>query len=162
MHKESTFLRPVVSIIGTAEYNYAKCLVIIVNDVMPSTYMLNSTASFVNQISSFDFQPSNVLISYDVVSLSTNIPLNETIDIVWNYVYQHHSPQKYSKETFIKLHQIATGCYFLHRGKLYCHVDGVTMGSLLGPTSAIFGGLIYKISLWHSKMYLCLYITLDI
>ena len=34
---------------------------------MPTTYMLNSTGSFVNQIQTFDLQPSNV--SYDVVYL---------------------------------------------------------------------------------------------
>ena len=57
---------------------------------MPTTYVLNSTGSFVNQISSFYFQPSPVLVSYDAVSLSTNIPLNETMDIVCNYAYQRH------------------------------------------------------------------------
>ena len=138
VHKEGAPLRPVVSMIKTAEYNLAKYLVKIINDVMPTTYMLSSTRSFVNQISSFDFLPSHVLVSYDVVSLFTNIPLNETIDIVCNYVYQQHSPPKYSKETFKKLLQIATGGYFLHRGKLYCQIDGVTMGSPLGPTLANF------------------------
>ena len=147
--------------IRIAEYNLAKYLVKIINDVMPTTYMLNSTGSFVNQISSFYFQPSRVLVSYDVVSLFTNIPLNETIDIVCNYLYQQHSPPKYSKETFKKLLQIATGGYFLHRRIQYCQFDGVSMGSPLGPTLANFFGLISKISLWVSKMYLCLYITLD-
>ena len=140
VHKEGTPLRPVVSMIRTAEYNLARYLVKIINDVMPTTYMLCSTGSFVNQISSFDFQPSHVLVSYDVVSLFTNIPLNETIDIVCNYVYQQHSPPKYSKETLQKLLQIATGGYFLHRGKLCCQIDGVTMGSPLGPTLANFLG----------------------
>ena len=54
--------------------------------------MLDSTGSFACQISSFDFLHSNVLVSYDVVSLSTNIPLNEAIAFVCNYAYQQHSP----------------------------------------------------------------------
>ena len=70
------------------------------NDAMPTTYMQNSTGSFVNQICSFDFKPFHVSVSYDVVFLFTCIPLNETIDIVCNYVYQQHSPPKYYKETF--------------------------------------------------------------
>ena len=129
VHKEDTPLRPVVLMIRTAEYNLAIYFVKIINDVLPTTYMLNSTGSFVDQICSFYFQPSNVVVSYDVVSLFTNIPLNEAIDIVCNYAYQQHSPPKYSKETFKKLLQIETGGYFLHRGKLYCKFDGVTMGS---------------------------------
>ena len=124
--------------IRTAEYNLAKYLVKIINDAMPTTYMLNSTGSFVNQISSFDFKPSHGLVSHDIVSLFTNIPLNDKIDIVCNYVYQQHSPLKLSKETFKKPLQITTGGYFLHRGKPCCQIDGVTMGSPLGPTIANF------------------------
>ena len=111
---------------------------------MPTTYLLISTGSFVNQVSSFDFQPSPVLVSYDVISLFINIPLNETMDIVCIYVYQRHSPPKYSKATFNKLLLIATGGYYHRRGKLCCHIDGVTMGSPLGPTLAILGGSFRK------------------
>ena len=85
--------------IRTAEYNNAKYLVKIINDAMSTTYMLNSTGSFVNQVISFDFRPAHVLVSYDVVSLLTNIPLNETIDIVCNYACQQHSPQKFCNGT---------------------------------------------------------------
>ena len=108
----------------TDEYNLAKYFEKIMNDAMPTTYMLNSTGSFINQTRSFEFKPSHVLVTYDVVSLFTNIPLNETIDIVCNYVYQQYSPPKYSKETFRKLIQFAIGAKFLHRGKLCCQVDG--------------------------------------
>ena len=55
VHKESTPLRPVVSMIRTAENNLAKYLVKIINDVMPTTNIISSTGSFVNQISSFYF-----------------------------------------------------------------------------------------------------------
>ena len=57
---------------------------------MPTTYMLSSTGSFVNQISSFDFKPSRVLASYDVVSLLTNNPLNETILLAIMYTNNIH------------------------------------------------------------------------
>ena len=59
---------------------------------MSTTYMLDSTGSFVNQISSFDFKPYHVLVSCDVVSLFTNMPLSEAMDIVCNYFYQQHIP----------------------------------------------------------------------
>ena len=68
--------------IRTAEYNIDKYLANIINDAMPTTYMQNSTGSYVKQISSFHFKSSHVLVGYDVVSLFTNILLNETIDIV--------------------------------------------------------------------------------
>ena len=43
VHRESKPLKPVVSMIRSAEYNLAKCLVKIINDAMPTTYMLSST-----------------------------------------------------------------------------------------------------------------------
>ena len=66
--------------------------------------------------------------------------MTETIDIFCNYVNQQHSLPKYSKETLKKLLQIATGGYFLHRGRPCCQIDAVTMGSPLGPTLANFLG----------------------
>ena len=65
-------LRPLVLMIRTAEYNLPKYLVKIINDAMPTSYVHNSTNS--NQISSFDFNPSHVLVSYDVVYIFTTIP----------------------------------------------------------------------------------------
>ena len=56
VHLESTPLRPVVSMIRTAEYNLVRYLVRNMNDVMPTTYILNSNGYyFVDQISSLDF-----------------------------------------------------------------------------------------------------------
>ena len=76
--------------------------------------------------------------SYDVASLFTNIPLNEAMDIICNYVYQQHSPPIYSRQTFKNFLQIAPGWYFLHGGKLCCKVYAVTMARPLGPTLTIF------------------------
>ena len=52
VHRENTPLRPVVSMIGTAEYNLGHYLVEFIDNAMPSTYILSSTGSFLNQISS--------------------------------------------------------------------------------------------------------------
>ena len=46
--------------------------------------------------------------------------------------------QNLKKKDFKKLLEIAAGGYFLYRNKLYCQIDGVTMGSPLGPTLANF------------------------
>ena len=50
VHKESTPLRPVVSMIGTDEYNLAKYPVKIINDAMTTTYMLNIINNIINWI----------------------------------------------------------------------------------------------------------------
>ena len=134
VHKEGTPLRHVVSMLETAEYHLAKYLVSIINENIPNEYMLDSNASFIPQLSQFSFKSSHVLVGYDVESLFTNIPLQETIENVCKHVYQQNDPLKYPIEIFRKSLQIETGGYFLNKGKLYCQIDGVPMGSPLGPT----------------------------
>ena len=82
IHKEGTTLRRVVWMLGTAEYHLAKYLVSIINENMLNTYMLDSNVSFISQLNQFSFKSSHVLVSYDVESLFTNIPLQETIENV--------------------------------------------------------------------------------
>ena len=73
-----------------------------------------------------------------MVSLFTNIPLKETIEIVSDYVYRSEYKPNYEKKHFKKLLTLATGGYFLYKNRLFCQIDGVTMGSPLGPTLANF------------------------
>ena len=61
---------------------------------MPSQYMINSTADFVGEINSYPLQGNEFLVSYDVSSLFTNVPLQETIDLVLKYVYSENSLAK--------------------------------------------------------------------
>ena len=48
--------------------------------------VLNSHIKQQNRVKSFIFEHQHIVVSYDVVSLFTNIPLKETIDIVTDYV----------------------------------------------------------------------------
>ena len=136
VHKKDHPLRPVVSMIGTAEYSLAKYLDSVIKPCIPDKYMLQSTASFIDRLKAFVFNRTQTLVSFDVVSLFTNVPLKETIDIVCDYVYSNSNHPSYPKSVFKKLMEIATGGYFLYKDKLYCQTDGVTMGSPLGPTLA--------------------------
>ena len=124
--------------LGTPKYHLAKYLVSISNENMPKRYMLVSNVSFIYQLNQFRVMASHVLVNYDVKSLFTNIPLQETIENVCKYVYYQNDLPRYPIEIFRRLLQIATGGHFLDKGKLYCQLDGVTMGSPLGPTLANF------------------------
>ena len=81
---------------------------------------------------------SDCMISFDVVSLFTNVPLIETIDIISDYLYKSKSKPAFSKLVFKELLNIATSGIFMYNGRLYRQVDGVTMGSPLGPTISNF------------------------
>ena len=75
-------------------------------------------------------------VSYDVVSLFTNIPLDETIDYMKESIYTHKKlPQICSKLVFRRLlEKITKDCTFQLCFKFYKQVNGCAMGVPLSVT----------------------------
>ena len=71
-------LRPIVSSIGTFNYNLARSLCDLLSPLVPNDYSCKGTFSFVSQIKNANLS-KKFLVSYDLTSLFTNIPLQETI-----------------------------------------------------------------------------------
>ena len=67
---------------------------------VPNDYSCKGTFSFVSQIENENLS-KNVLVSYDVTSLFTNIPLQETIDIAINLIVNHTPNLNVNKKTFL-------------------------------------------------------------
>ena len=81
------------------------------------------------------------MVSYDVASLFTNIPLSETIDLAVNAIFESSTglDLKLSKTELKELFNFATShTHFLFNGCFYDQVDGVAMGSPLAPVLANF------------------------
>ena len=74
----------------------------------------------------------------DVDSLFTNIPLDETIDICVNQLFENTNTVKGFKMSELKqLLCLATKeSHFIFNGLLYKQIDGVAVGSPLGPSLA--------------------------
>ena len=100
--------------------------------------MLSSSVDFINRLSCINLPSNYSMVSFDVVSLFTCIPLEEVIELACRYVYGDNSVSKpkYDVRHFRKLLQFATSGEFLYRDKLYRQVDGVSMGSPIAPTLA--------------------------
>ena len=81
-------LRPIVSSIGTFNYNLACFLCDLLSPLVPNDYFCKDTFSFVSQIKNVNF--SKKIVSYDAASLFTNIHLQETIDIATNLIFNHN------------------------------------------------------------------------
>ena len=95
MHKFSSSAsfpkpHPIVSSIGTFNYNLARFLCEILSALVPNDYSCKDTFSFVSQIKN-EYFCKKILVSYNVISLFTNIPPQETIDIAINLI-SHHNP----------------------------------------------------------------------
>ena len=125
--------------IGTPEYSLAKYLDSYIKPNIPNSFLLNSTSSFINSLNSVSISPSSsYLVSFDIESLFTNIPLDEVCDITCDYVYGSLSNKipPFDKTTFKKLLKLATSGIFSFNNQLFSQIDGVTMDSPLGPSLA--------------------------
>ena len=102
--------------------------------------MLDSTFHLLDKLKEFSPSPNQIMVSFDVVSQLTNVPLEETIDMIGNYIYKENnpSPPAFEKDVFVKLTRLATQGLFSYKDILYKQVDGITMGCSLGPTLAHF------------------------
>ena len=94
MHKFSssdTFPKrcPILPSIGTFNYNFAHLLYNLLSPLVPDDYSCKDTFSFVSQIKNANLS-SKFLVSYDETSLFTDIPLQETIDIAINLIFNHN------------------------------------------------------------------------
>ena len=137
IHKVNNPIRPILSTIGTFNYNLAKFFVPIIEPLTVNNFTLQNSYDFVKEIRNINMS-NKIMASFDVQSLFTNIPLNETIEIITKGLYKD-SP-KYmdlTKTQFKELLGIAVKeSPFLFNDKLYMQTDGVAMGSCLGPSFA--------------------------
>ena len=127
--------RPIVSSLGAFNHKLAKFLASVLQPLIPTEYSVNDTFSFVADLQNRG-NSANFLVSFDVVSLFTNIPLEESIKLAVDKIYQS-GVTKFTKK---ELHKLLVFCtsqtHFLFNGKYYDQIDGVCMGSPLGPVLA--------------------------
>ena len=127
--------RPILSAIGTPTYNIAKFLVPILKPLTTNDYSLKDTFKFSRDI--LNQNPNLFMVSLDVDSLFTNIPLDEIINIIEKLFSENETVHNLNKDQFKRLLTLATTeSYFLFDGELYQQVDSVAMGSPLHPTLA--------------------------
>jgi len=128
--------RPIVSSIGTYNYNLAKFLCTLLDSHIPGDFCARDTSSFANEITSL--RTSNkFMVSFDVESLFTNIPLLEAIELAVDYILSGIPNTKLSKDSL----RVVSCChcpdtFFYSKGSNYDQIDGVAMGSTLAPVLA--------------------------
>ena len=128
--------RPIISQIGSPTYKIAKFLLDFVKPFTTNEFTVKDTFHFVSLLDAKDHRL--IMASLDVESLFTNIPLEETIDLLTDKVFENKVKVKgISKRDFKRLLEISTkGTVFYFNGKYYRQKDGVAMGSPLGPALA--------------------------
>ena len=98
-------------------------------------YSVKDSFSFADEISKFENVNGLMMASFDIQSLFTNIPLDETINICAYSIYANNgSFFSLSIDKFKKFLQLAVkDVLFIYNDKLFKQTNGVAMGSPLGP-----------------------------
>ena len=95
-------------------------------------------AQRIQQIPQNLFDEGYRYVSFDAVSLFTNVPLKRTVDVILDRVYN----DKLIKTKLVKrtLKKLINDCCkktpFSFNNQIYKQLDGVSMGSSLGPVLA--------------------------
>lgn len=143
VHKTHVPLRPILDMRGSPYHSVAKWLAEKLEPVRKALcpHSLRDTFDFVSMVSNINVN-KNLMCSLDVNSLFTNVPLIETVEFICEYidntVPEFPLPTSLLKELILRC---TLNVQFKFNGELYRQIDGVSMGSPLGPILAdIFMG----------------------
>ena len=127
--------RPIVSNINTVTYNLARYLTKLLVLLRESEYITKSTKDFIGKVKSKNVPNGYQMVSFDVKSLFTNVPLDRTIDIVLRRIYDKHELQTSITRSEMKelLILCTKNVHFTFDNVIKVQNDGVAMGSPLGP-----------------------------
>ena len=146
MHKEDTPLRPIVSSIGSATYETSKELSRIFKPLMGrSTHHVRNNQDFIQSIQDITIEEEDCMMSFDVKSLFTSIPVQPTLNIIKKLLEEDTSLHQRTTMAVKHIHWLLEFCltntYFSFQGRLYEQKEGAAMGSPISP--------LWKIFLWR-------------
>ena len=121
---------------GTPTYKLAKFLVPILSPLTSNGFLELDSFSFAEKFSSFC--PDQFMANLDIESLFTNIPLNEVIDICIDDLFCDtntiHNLDRNDMRELLTLAGYES--FFIFDQVMYRQIDGVAIGSALGPILA--------------------------
>ena len=140
IHKPSVPFSPILSCINHYSYKIAKFFIPFLSPISMNSFVIKDSFSFVQELLNSEINTDNVFMaSFNIASLFTNIPVDETIEIISNHPMQTvctlkvlTAPSSLNFYPFLR----RTSCHFIFNGHIYQQVDGVAMGSPLGPLFA--------------------------
>ena len=124
--------------LGTTTYEIARYLAELLAPLGKFKHAISNTKDFITRLKTERIPKRFKMISFDVKSLFTNVPLEETIDIILNKIYDEKKIETNIPRNIMKdlLYLCTKHVHFNYGGKIYIQIDGVAMGSPLGPVLA--------------------------
>jgi hypothetical protein len=128
IHKEGAPLRPIVNTISSPTYQLAKYLANKLKPLVGNTSsFVKDSSFFVNKIKNIKVDKDDILVSFDVVSLFTKIPIDGAMNVIRNIT---------DPGTANLIELCLKSTFFSFQGDVYEQTCGVAMGSPLSPIIA--------------------------
>ena len=135
---DQLLIRLIVSNIGTATYNLARHHTKLLPLLNKPKYTIDSTKHFMEKIKQETIPDSYKMVSFDVKSFFTNVPLEKNINITLERIYDRKEIN--TQITRPEMKELLTLCtknvHFTFNNQVYQQNDGLAMGSPLGPVLA--------------------------
>ena len=141
IHKPDIPLRPIVASRGGPTYNTAKHLTKILQPLVGNTpHHVSNSDQFVQHIQNLNLRPSDIMVSFDVVSLFTNVPTGEACLIAKERLTNDPTLCERTALSPDQIHDLLLTCVssssFRWRDKFFEQSTGTSMGSPLSPVLA--------------------------
>ena len=137
VHKKESPLRPILSMPGSQFEKLSKELAEIIKK-LPEAGIRTDRRKVLETIQTTKLEEDEMVVSLDIEGLFTNVPLDDAIELTVNLLYEDDDrAPNFSRSTFRTLLQMVAKDVVLltHRGT-FQQVDGVAMGSPVGPLLA--------------------------
>ena len=131
---ENLKLRPIMDQSGTMVYTAAQIIAEYIRPLNDSKFIIKDTLTFPDILAEKDLQEDEEDVSYDVESLFTNVPVEETIEYILDEIYVNKRLKPLCKNRLIMkrlLQKLISDCLFTVNGKMLKQKDGCSMGSPL-------------------------------
>ena len=99
-------------------------------------HFIKNSIDFINKIKGLKLNKTDILVSFDVESLFTRVPVLETCNIIENRLLEKGKPAQEVVNTTNAVRTVLQTTYFQFRGEFYEQAEGAAMGSPLSPTIA--------------------------
>ena len=113
-----------------------KYICTLLNPHIPTDYCAQDAFTFVSEVTRFDTS-NKFIVSFDVESLFTTIPLIESFDLAIDYIMKGNPGVKLGREQLAKLFFfVIAQTHFSFLGEFYDQIEGLAMGSPLASALA--------------------------
>ena len=157
IHKTDVPLRPIINNIGSPLYGLAKFIVATLKKIEKLLkFTVQNSYEFVDKLNNVIPLEDEIMVSYDVVSMYTNVDTESAIKTLENWLRRHTdilNGTNLSMEGIVKLISLCvSNTYFTHNGKFYKQRQGLPMGSPISPLLA---------NIWLEEIEKCFLNTLS-